>query len=190
MARPKSQDKRSSILAAAVQAIAEQGLSVPTSKIAKVAGVSEGSLFTYFETKDTLLNELYLELKAEVRATMLDNYPAHASLEVRARRIWDTYVGLGIAHSDKYKVIVQLSVSDHIWEQTKRRSMEGYEAIHVMVQETFAYGALKDQPYEFGTALLLSLMNMTIEFIAQHPSEAERFWDAGFTAFWNAVTGS
>src|ERR1700738_1087545 len=107
MARPKSQDKRSSILAAAVQAIAEQGLSVPTSKIAKVAGVSEGSLFTYFETKDTLLNELYLELKAEVRATMLDNYPAHASLEVRARRIWDTYVGLGIAHPDKYKVIVQ-----------------------------------------------------------------------------------
>ncbi len=36
----------------------------------------------------------------------------------------------------------------------------------------------------------LSLMNMTIEFIAQHPSEADRFWDAGFTAFWNAVTGS
>lgn len=189
MARPKSPEKRDAILAAAVQAIAEQGLSVPTSKIAKVAGVSEGSLFTYFETKETLLNELYLELKAEVRANMLDTYPAHASLEVRARYIWDMYVRFGIAHPDKYKVITQLSVSDSIREQTKRLSMEGYEALHAMVQEMFAYGALKDQPYAFGTALLLSLMNMTIEFIALHPSEADRFWDAGFIAFWNAVTG-
>ncbi|QBD78958.1 TetR/AcrR family transcriptional regulator [Ktedonosporobacter rubrisoli] len=188
MARPKSQDKRRSILAAAIEVIAEQGLSVPTSKIARVAGVSEGSLFTYFETKDTLLNELYLELKAEVRANMLVNYPAQADLKVRARHLWDQYVRLGISHPDKYKVITQLSVSHHIWEQSKRRGMEGYEAVHAMIQELFAYGALKDQPFEFGTALLLSLMNMTIEFIAQHPSEAERFWDAGFTAFWNAVT--
>ncbi len=190
MARPKSPEKRDAILAAAVQLIAEQGLSVPTSKIAKVAAVSEGSLFTYFETKETLFNELYLELKAEVRVNMLDMYPAHASLGVRVRWVWDMYVRFGIAHPDKYKVITQLSVSDSIWEQTKHLSMEGYEALHVMIQETFACGALKDQPYEFGTILLLSLMNMTIEFIALHPSEADRIWDAGFTAFWNAVTGS
>lgn len=190
MARPKSQDKRNSLLAATVQVIAEQWLSISTSKIAQVAGVSEGSLFIYFETKEILLNELYLEMKAEVRANMLDMYPTHTSLEVRARRVWDMYVRFGIAHPDKYKVMTQLSVSDSIWEQTKRLSMEGYEALHAMIQETFAYGALRDQPYAFGTALLLSLMNMTIEFIAQHPSEADRFGDAGFTAFWNAVTGS
>src|SRR5438876_11785644 len=33
MARPKSQDKRNALLAAAIELIAEQGLSVPTSKI-------------------------------------------------------------------------------------------------------------------------------------------------------------
>ncbi len=190
MARPKSQDKRNSLLAAAMTAIAEQGLRVPTSKIAKGAGVSEGSLFTYFETKETLLNELYLKLKVEALANMLDTYPVHAGLEVRARHVWDMYVSFGIAHPDQYKVMMQLSVSDSIWEQTKRLSIEGYEAIYAMIQEIFAYGALKDQPYEFGTALLLSLMNTTIEFIAQHPSEAERFRDAGFTAFWNAMTGA
>ncbi len=189
MARPKSPEKRDAILAAAVQVIAEHGLSVSTSKIARGAGVSEGSLFIYFETKETLLNALYLALKAEVRAHMLDTYPAHASLEVRARSIWDMYVRFGIAHPEKYTVITRLSVSDSIWEQTKHRSMEGYEALHTMMQELFASGALKDQPSAFGTALLLSLMNMTIEFIALHPTEADRFWDAGFTAFWNAVTG-
>jgi len=57
-----------------------------------------------------------------------------------------------------------------------------------MLQECLTCGALKDQPSAFGIDLLIAMMNMTIEFILQHPKEADRFCDAGFTAFWNAVT--
>src|SRR6266446_3619898 len=170
MARPKSQEKRNAILAAAIELIAEQGLSVPTSQIAHVAGVAEGTLFTYFETKDRLLNDLYVELKLEELEEMTRDYPVHASLQDRARHFWDKYVGFRITH------------------QTRRLGREGYEALSAMLQECFTCGALKDQPSAFGIALLLAMMNMTIEFILQHPSEADRFCDAGFTAFWNAVT--
>ncbi len=173
MARPKSQEKRNAILAAAIELIAEQGLSVPTSKIAHVAGVAEGTLFTYFETKERLLNDLYVELKLEEREEMMRDYPVHASLKDRARHLWDKYVGLGITHPSKYKVVI---------------GREGYEALHAMLQECLTCGALKDQPSEFGIALLIAMMNMTIAFILHHPSEADRFCDAGFTAFWNAVT--
>ncbi|EFH86136.1 TetR/AcrR family transcriptional regulator [Ktedonobacter racemifer] len=188
MARPKSQDKRNAILVAAIELIAGQGLSVPTAKIAHAAGVAEGTLFTYFETKERLLNELYLELKREEREEMTRDYPVHASLKARARYVWDNYVGLGIAQPHKFKAMTQLSVSDHIWEQTKRQSVEGFEAISAMLQECLTSGALKDQPHEFGVALFISMRNMTIEFMLHHPSEADRFRDAGFTAFWNAVT--
>ena len=42
---------------------AERGIGhAPTSAIAAAAGVAEGTLFTYFKTKDELLNELYREL--------------------------------------------------------------------------------------------------------------------------------
>jgi Bacterial regulatory proteins, tetR family len=51
MARPRSEDKRNAILAAAVQVIARQGTSALTSQIAKIAGIAEGSLFTYFVSK-------------------------------------------------------------------------------------------------------------------------------------------
>src|SRR6266581_2159790 len=112
MARPKSQDKRNSILAAAVELIAEQGLSVPTSKIAHVADVAEGTLFTYFETKERLLNDLYLELKHEEREEMTRDYPVQASLKDRARHLWDKYVAFGVTHPSKYKVVIQLSFSE------------------------------------------------------------------------------
>ncbi len=188
MARPKSLDKRNAILVAATELIAEQGLSVSTSKISQVAGIAEGTLFTYFETKERLLNDLYLVLKSGEREVMMRDYPFQASLEERVRHFWNTNVAFGVNHPDKYKVMILLSVSDHINEQVKRLGREGYEALEGMLQECLGYGALKDQPSEFGLALLLSLMNMTITLILQHPAEALSFRNAGFTAFWHAVT--
>jgi AcrR family transcriptional regulator len=43
--------------------------------IAKEAGVANGSLFTYFEAKADLFNQLYLELKAEMASATLKNHP-------------------------------------------------------------------------------------------------------------------
>src|SRR5258708_12625452 len=94
MARPKSQEKRNALLAAAIELIAEQGLSVPTSKIAHVAGVAEGTLFTYFETKERLLNDLYVELKLQEREEMMRDYPVHASLQDRPLHVCDNHVAL------------------------------------------------------------------------------------------------
>ena len=187
MARPKSPEKRSALLAAATELIAEQGLSVSTAKIAQIAGVAEGTLFTYFETKERLLNDLYLTLKCGEREEIMRDYPFQASLEERACHFWNTFVAFGVNHPDKYKVMLLLRVSDYIDEEVKRLGEKGYEALDEMLQECLGNGALKGQPSEFGAALLLSLMNMTVEFILQHPTEATRFRDAGFTAFWHAV---
>ncbi len=88
MARPRSEDKRHAILAAASETIAVLGLGAPTARIAKLAGVAEGTLFTYFATKDDLLNQLYLDLKLELRAVMMPAFPKHESTKAKARHIW------------------------------------------------------------------------------------------------------
>jgi hypothetical protein len=44
MARPRSEDKRNAILNPATQVIAVDGVSAPTARIAKIAGVAEGTL--------------------------------------------------------------------------------------------------------------------------------------------------
>src|ERR1700686_50885 len=95
MARPLSEDKRTAILEAATEAVAMLGVSAPTAKIAKGAGVAEGTLFTYFANKDELLNRLYLELKMDVRDAMMTGYPARKSLIDRSRHVWPRYIGWG-----------------------------------------------------------------------------------------------
>src|SRR5580700_2335073 len=107
MARPLSEDKRTAILDAATEAVAVLGVSAPTAKIAKGAGVAEGTLFTYFTNKDELLNRLYLELKMDLRDAVITGYPAGKGLLERCRHFWDRYIGWGAAHPLKRRAIRQ-----------------------------------------------------------------------------------
>src|ERR1700731_1195154 len=120
MARPRSVDKRTAILEAATEVVAELGIGAPTAKIAKGAGVADGTLFTYFANKDELLNQLYLELKTDLRDAMMTGYPAGKSLIDRNRHVWDRFVGWGSAHSLKRRAMRQLAVSDRITEESKQ----------------------------------------------------------------------
>ena len=75
MARPRSEDKRNAILDAATHVFAERGLTAaPTSEISKQAGVAEGTLFTYFKTKEDLINALYREIKLELADPMMSDF--------------------------------------------------------------------------------------------------------------------
>lgn len=53
-------EKRSAIRQATLDLVAERGLhNTPTSLIARVAGVAEGTIFVHFSTKDQLLEEVF-----------------------------------------------------------------------------------------------------------------------------------
>src|ERR1700676_2501723 len=120
MARPLSEDKRTAILKAATEVVAVLGVSAPTAKIAKGAGVAEGTLFTYFANKDEMLNHLYLELKTDLRDAIMSDYPSGGSLIDRSRHFWDRYIGWGSAHPLKRSAMRQLAVSDRITEEDQR----------------------------------------------------------------------
>ena len=92
MPRPKSDEKRSTILEAATRVIVSQGLSAPTAGIAKEAGIANGSLVTYFETKTDLFNDLYLELKKEMPFAAAKNLPEGAELREQFFHLWQNWM--------------------------------------------------------------------------------------------------
>ncbi|MFM0741913.1 TetR/AcrR family transcriptional regulator [Paraburkholderia xenovorans] len=187
MARPKSEDKRNAILAAATEVIAEQGLGAPTSRIAKLAGVAEGTLFTYFDNKDALLNELYLDIKADLREVMMATYPMRASTRERAQHVWNQFVDWGVAQPQKRRAMAQLVVSDRLTESARATGMQSFADINAMIEESVASGTLRDHPPAFVSAIMAALAETTMDFIAREPAHAERYRRAGFEAFWNAI---
>src|SRR5882672_9607253 len=119
MARPKSEDKRNAILNAAIEVFAERGLGAATSAISGTAGVAEGTLFTYFKTKDKLINALYREIKLELADAMMSGFPRKQRVRTRLRHVWDGYVNWGIANPKQRKVLAQLQVSEVLTEESR-----------------------------------------------------------------------
>jgi AcrR family transcriptional regulator len=188
MARPRSEDKRTAILEAATEVVAELGIGAPTAKVAKGAGVAEGTLFTYFANKDELLNQLYLELKTDLRNAMITGYPSGKSLLDRSRYVWECYIGWGTAYPLKRKALRQLAVSDRITQQTKKIGGEVFGEIQDMMRELAAASGMRNPPQGFAPAIMTALADTTMDFIALEPTQAKQYTKAGFNAFWKALS--
>jgi AcrR family transcriptional regulator len=187
MARPRSDDKRNAILAAATEVVAKRGLGAPTAKIAKLAGVAEGTLFTYFQNKDELFNQLYLELKGELREAMLSTLPRAQNVRSRLRHGWKQYVRWSVSNPLKRKALAQLGVSDRVTARTKAAGDRAFAEVYAMLQESIASGALRDRPPAFAGAIMASLAETTMDFMAKDPERADEYAASGFRAFWNAI---
>src|SRR5436190_7010510 len=119
MARPLSEDKKDAILASAAEQVAALGTSAPTAKIAKSAGVAEGTLFTYFPDKDALLAALFLEIEGEL-AGLLSAIPPGLAPRERMHAMWDRLIDWSAANPARLKALKQLKVSDRIGAESRR----------------------------------------------------------------------
>lgn len=187
MARPLSPEKRSAILEAATRVVAASGTSAATAAIAKSAGVAEGTLFTYFASKDELLNALYLDLKSDLHALMTRSLKPGGELEDRCRRVWDSFIGWGLAYPDKAKAMKQLAVSDRITDETRALASTFSSPMTGMFQECSAMVVQKGLPKSYAGTLMSAMAEITANYIQEEPGKAKRHIRSGFDAFWRAI---
>jgi AcrR family transcriptional regulator len=186
MARAKSPKKRQAILDAAVQEIAESGLGASTAKIAARAGIAAGSLFTYFPNKETLLNELYLQLKSEVYDKVNVEFPQKASLRQRVWHVWVNYLDWAIDSPERRKVSVQLHVSDVLTRETRARSIAERRAITTSLSELDERAVALGLPAGFASATMSSMQEVTREFIVKQPRNRKALIEQAFEVYWRA----
>jgi AcrR family transcriptional regulator len=187
MARPKSEDKRNAIMEAATRVIAAQGLGAPTMKIAEMAGVANGTLFTYFETKTDLFNQLYLELKTAMASAALEGLPAGADLRSRTLHAWSNWMEWAVSDPDKRRVLAQLGVSDEITPATRIAGHTVMMGLASLMQEMRRSGPMRNSPMPFVAAIMDSLAETTMDFMINDRANAKKHCKAGFEALWRAI---
>ncbi len=169
-------------MAAATRVIAAQGLSAPTAVIAREAGVSNGSLFTYFATKADLFNQLYLELKTGMAAASLEGLPLKAPLREQFSRMWSNWMRWTTSNPDKRRALALLGVSDDIAQETRAASHQAMAEVAAMLERARALGPMQDAPIGFVVALMNSLAEATMDFMVNDPANADEHCMAGFDA--------
>lgn len=184
MARARSPEKREAILQSAVHEIAQMGLGASTAKIAKGAGLAEGTMFTYFSSKDDLLNELYVALKTKVYRTIHAEFPHKAGLRERARHIWTEYLRWAMEKPEERKVSVLLNLSTIISAETRERMHGERGAVSETMDELGGHGAFKELPGEFASAAMSAMQEAVMEMAARKPRQKAQLIEQAFDAFW------
>jgi AcrR family transcriptional regulator len=188
MARPKSDDKRLAILDAAVKLFAERGpAATPTAAISVAARVAEGTLFTYFATKEDLVNAVYRSLKSEVAASLGASSPTAADARLRFRHVWDRYIAWGVSHPEKFRVLEQLEASESITEESRHIGQAALKEIERVAKDSIRKKRIRNTSLPYLAAVMTTLAETTIAFVAGHPPSRIDYSSAGFEIFWAGI---
>jgi AcrR family transcriptional regulator len=174
-------------MAAATRVIAAQGLGAATAAIAKEAAVSNGSLFTYFETKADLLNALYVELKTEMAAAALDGMPARSGIRKQALHMWTHWLHWAVSCPEKRRTLEHLGVSDDITAESRQTGHRTMAGIASLLERSRANGPMRDAPLAFVVTLMNALAEATIDFMVGDPANADKHCAAAFDAMWRMI---
>jgi AcrR family transcriptional regulator len=169
----QTSDKRTAILRATMELIAEHGFhGSPTTMIATRAGVGVGTIYRYFSDKEVLIKEVAEDIEQRLNLALMRDYPAGQPLP---ERLQYHYIGLGqffIAHPLEFKFLGQFY--DSPYGITRRRdklfSQAGNDTGKVTLKSLFEQGIaaklLKDLPLVILIDLFIgSLISVTRDHI-------------------------
>lgn len=105
----KMQEKRERILEKAILLFSEQGYNDTTiSKVAKASGISFGSVFTYFPSKEDLFHSAVIENIEEITSIMLDFNPEAEDSLNELKIMVNSHINLFAKLSTYLQLVVQV----------------------------------------------------------------------------------
>jgi len=188
----KISDKRTDILRAALQLIAERGFhGAPMAEIAEKAGVAAGTIYRYFENKDVLINELHGELEEKIHGTLMEDYPFERPLREKFLYLIRELLRYFIRNPLHFRYMEQYYNSPYVISMQRERLL-GKHGKHGIVMEIFKRGIsqhlLKDLPEIVLFSLAFGpLVHLTRDHIFGFVILDERLIERTAEACWDAI---
>jgi AcrR family transcriptional regulator len=182
-------DKRADILQATLKLVSEHGFhGTPMAKVAEGAGVGAGTIYRYFENKETLINELYVELKREISRAMLRGFSPEASPEEIFRRVLRNTFDYCVQNPQEMVFLEQYHNSPFLTPETEAATAETLAPLQSAFRSAIAAGEMKNLSFEM---LSIFAYDMVVALAKRQLSGAlaldEATLQTAFQACWDAV---
>jgi TetR/AcrR family transcriptional regulator, repressor of fatR-cypB operon len=98
-----AKDKPEAILEAALELFVERGFhGTAMPLLAEKAGVSAGTIYHYFESKEALVNVLYRKWKSAIAQRVFEGYPVDKSPREQFRTAWKLLAEFALEHRREF----------------------------------------------------------------------------------------
>ncbi len=185
-------DKQKDLLAAALRLFVQYGFhGTPTSKIAKEAGVANGTLFHYYKTKEDLIVSLYIDIKTRMGEYIETKAISDKSAKKKFRNQFTAVIQWSLENQNEFYFIQQFHTSPFA-------SLVPPEEIRMQLKKSCAQidKAIKDKAIKNrDTNFILSLMTSHIFGINQYilktqltEKDQKKVIKDGFDMLWKMIS--
>ncbi|WP_421247747.1 TetR/AcrR family transcriptional regulator [Aeromonas jandaei] len=186
-------DKRRQILDAALTLCAEDGLQgAATARIAKAAGVANGTLFHHFPSKEALILQLYQDVKTRMGLAICEADPELA-LREQIHHYWQQAMSWMLAHPNELKFVLGFFHSPLLARPARSQILnDTLRFLPALLVKGQASGELMQAP----APLLLEVcqgqfLACASLFVDQPELGQDAHWQASaFALFWSAISGA
>lgn len=157
-------NKKNEIIAATLELIAERGVhNTPMSLISKRSGIAAGTIYHHFDSKENLINEIYIDIKRAVLTNVMKNDDPARSYKNRFFNIWSAYYYYLVDNPHSLSFLEQCSSIPLITEETRNLADQIASPLLNFFSLGLDEGILKVNDIE----LVLSLIHGSIISIAK-----------------------
>ncbi len=160
----KTSDKKTAIMQAAMELIAEQGFhGTPTSQIAKKAGTGVGTIYRYFKDKDELIEAIHEKVHGIFLNTFAENYDPQLPVRKNYLRIFSALTRLFIANPCETRFMEQYYNSPYGIAKKRSEEYQCEKPLFGFFEQGKQQQVIKDLPME----VLMSLSFGPIIFVTR-----------------------
>jgi AcrR family transcriptional regulator len=154
-------DRKTQIIKAATTLFLEEGVGVSTASIARAAGVSNGTLFNVFPTKQALIDAIYRNAKTGLFAAIPHSGDAPLNRETM-RTNWDGYRDWARRNPETRRVM-HLMLDAGLASAETRAEMNAFAAPHgAWLQLGLDRGVIRAPSVSFIGALIFFYLDLVI----------------------------
>ena len=185
-------DKEQEIVAAALKLFVEFGFhGTPTSKIAREAGVANGTLFHYFKTKEDLIVSLYNRTKENLNDYLTSRQSEQDPVKLKMKSMYAASLEWGLEHRNEFYFIQQFHFSPHL-AKVSAEDKEKQTRLHSgLLQEAAKTQMFKPLPVELISSILASHVYGVYQYLLNSELRGknnEKVIDETFELLWDMLT--
>jgi AcrR family transcriptional regulator len=148
-------DKRSELLTSALQLFVKQGFhGTPTSKIAKEAGVANGTLFHYFASKEDLILALYIDIKTRMSEYLNLHADKNVNVSESLRSYYKNSLEWALKNQVEFRFLLQFQSSPYQSKVNHEQLHQQSGALNDVLKAAIEQQVISDAPFELIYSLL------------------------------------
>jgi len=133
--RTKSIEKKEALLQATLNLVNNNGFhAAPMSKIAKLAGVSPATIYLYFESKQDLINQLYINSKVAFTQEIFKNYNVAMPVKKGFELIWYNIANYKLRQTCSSSFLAQCETTPMIDSKVREEALQHFKPLLALWQ--------------------------------------------------------